>query len=90
MLIVLSFPFTHLGWMIFSLNFFKDKTLSPIDDFLMYFFMWPSLLLDSIGIMITNHSLGLIPNAIGWGLVGLGISSIRTVVRKYHLKKLKI
>ena len=81
---LLSIPFTLLGWMLFDL-IFKGKISSPFFDFLLYFFVWPSVLLDSMGIMVTDHSFGIIPNAIGWGVIGIVIS----LVRKYSSKQLK-
>ena len=80
---VCSVLFTYTGQKLFGYLFLNNNVFGqrPL-TILFYIFVWPSLLLDSVGVMITNRSYGYIPNAIGWGLLGVLIFYIFRIFRK--------
>ena len=68
---VASIPMTYGGWVLFGLTYTDRLEDSPLIDAIMYVCLWPCLLLDEVGVSVTNHSLGFIPNLIGWSFAGL-------------------
>jgi len=69
-----SLVLTCFGWLVFVASFrgalpaWIPETLISV---VIWICLWPSLLLESIGLQITNHSTGFFPNAIGWGNIGI-------------------
>jgi hypothetical protein len=55
----------------------KDWIPESIAAIFIWICLWPSLLLAIIGIHTAEHGVGFIPNAIGWGAIGIIPAYIR-------------
>jgi len=80
LLAIFSVFFTICGWFIFGSIFLKAPHWYM--EILLDFCLWPSLLLDAVGLPVTNNHIGFVPNAIGWFMVGIVISAIKFKLAK--------
>ena len=60
---------TWLAWRSVFSDTFKSIFPPWIGDTFLYVGMWPCLLLEKLGLQITNHSSGFLQNIVGWNVV---------------------
>lgn len=69
-----SLVLTYVGWLFFNPSFWgtvQDWIPESLAAIFIWVCLWPSLLLEVIGIQTAEQSVGFIPNAIGWGAIDI-------------------